>query len=229
MNVYVWKWEAGGTDYVELKGDGFRMGREIAFSSDGRYLACRSADGNVCICNVANRTSRVFHSGLRSHILGSIAFSPDNRHIALSVSDRGSIWDIAAQPITCVLEERTEQADRMVVFSPDGHFVASVNDRSVHLWKVSMWTKDFTFEHPDGVGAIAFSPQGHQLASCLRNGTITIWDFVTRVASSVFEAKGKQQRSFPLEFLLRVAQWQSESVALEVRRHKHETLGGALT
>ena len=29
--------------------------------------------------------------------------------------------------------------------------------------------------------------------------------------------------------LLQVAQWQSESVALEVRRHKHETLGGALT
>ena len=80
--------------------------------------------------------------------------------------------------------------DRGVVFSPDGHFVASVTDCFVHLWKVSTWTKDFTFKHLYVVGAVAFSPQGHQLASCSYDGTITIWDLITRVASSVFERNG---------------------------------------
>ena len=178
-DLCVWKCEAGGTDRVELTEDTFSTGWEVAFSPDGRYLACRSRNGNIHIWNVADRTSRVLSGGIGPDLACSITFSPDNRHIVLSTRWRDHIWDIAAQPMTCVLEQRSGWADPGVVFSPDGHLVASANDRYVHLWKVSTWTKDFTFKHPDYVGTVAFSPQGHQLASCSYNRTITIWDLMT--------------------------------------------------
>ena len=71
---------------------------------------------------------------------------------------------------------------------------------SVLLWKVSTWTIDFTFKHPNRVAAIAFLPQGHRLASCLCNGTVTIWDLMTQVASSAFEGKEDSMHSCQLEF-----------------------------
>ena len=196
--VRIWDYRRGGAGCVELEVQ--KAGR-VAFSPEGRYLACCSVDNNICIWNVAGwTTSCVFKSGIE---LRSITFSPDSRHIALSAFRRGYIWDIAAQQITCVLEEETTSVDgKAIVFSPDGHFISSVDVSSAHLWKVS--TKDLTFEHPYTVKATTFSPKGH-LASCSDDGMITVWNLETRVAFSVFEGKGRWAGSFQMEFSLMVA------------------------
>src|SRR4029434_10071220 len=102
----------------------------VAYSSDGRYLACGCVDGILTVWE--RRTGQQLHSWKggaeehETHVYG-IAFSPDSRHLAAGGSDRRiRVWDLD----TGTGRSFEGHADRVtrLAFRPDGRHLASASE-----------------------------------------------------------------------------------------------------
>jgi WD40 repeat protein len=121
----------------------------------------------------------------------SVAFSPDGKTLASGSADKTVIlWDVATRTrLGPPLTHGSGVTD--VAFSPDGKMLASGNDdNTITLWDAA--TRQ-TRGQPltvrgsrladvagGGVTSVAFSPDGKTLASGKYDGTIILWDVVTR-------------------------------------------------
>ena len=67
---------------------------------------------------------------------------------------------------------------RALSFSPDGHLLASSNDKKVILWNLNTYQAlgNPLQGHSDDVATLTFSPDGQLLASGSRDDTIVLWD-----------------------------------------------------
>ena len=132
--------------------------------------------------------------------VNSMAFSPDG-HTLASGSDDGTVrlWNAAdpahprplGQPLTG--SAAVDSPVGSVAFSPDGHTLASGDDDgTIRLWDITdpadprplgqpltggiaLGTLDLSVE------SVAFSPDGHTLASGSDDGTVRLWDITDPV------------------------------------------------
>ena len=122
----------------------------------------------------------------------TIAFSPNGRTMATASDDHTvRLWDAATgRPRTTLTGHKDSVTS--VAFSPDGDTVATASDdHTVRLWNpatgrsLRRWhvptgrTGRGDSDHEDSLGTVAFSPDGHTLATGSADHTVRLWDAST--------------------------------------------------
>ncbi|MCK5547675.1 MAG: hypothetical protein KAI64_01580, partial [Thermoplasmata archaeon] len=119
----------------------------------------------------------------------SLDFSPNGSYLASGSNDHTVIlWRVSDYSKYKVLNAHMGRVTD-VEFSPNGNYVAaSYDDASggsefnVVVWDFATGAIDTTFTgHNDTVTAVAWSPTGNELVSSSLDGTVKIWDFVTKL------------------------------------------------
>lgn len=152
---------------------------DMAFSSDGRYLAAGGAHGDVDVWDVSGGR----HVGRFDYgsYVASVALSRDGRFVA---ADGGRtavlIWDADSGREVHKLEGHKVhpwQAGRIsgLAFSPDDRILATTDDYVVRLWDLlnGQEVKQL-IGFPGARNGLAFSDDGNQLSICAYGGTARI-------------------------------------------------------
>ncbi len=157
----------------------------VAWSPDGRFIACCSADKTIKIWDsAAGRQLRTLtgHTGW----VNVLTWSPDGRALASGSDDKTvRIWDAASGR-----ELRTIPGEGMVhalAWSPDGRAMATGSE-TVRIWDTTSWHELSTLIRRIGVDtlALAWSPDGRCLASGSNTKIIEIWDATSGRVLSAF-------------------------------------------
>jgi hypothetical protein len=145
----------------------------VAFSPDGKAIACGSWDNTVKLWSLDGRELQTF----RGHSNGvfSIAFSPDGKTIASGSADNTvKLWSLDGREILTFTGHR----DRVnsIAFSPDGKTIASGSgDNTVKLWSLDGREIQTFKGHSDRVNSVAFSPDDKTIVSGSWDNTVKLW------------------------------------------------------
>ncbi|NCR59131.1 MAG: protein kinase [Microcystis aeruginosa LL13-06] len=165
----------------------------VVYSPDGRYLASGSWDNTIKIWEVATGKKLRTFTG-HSNWVWSVVYSPDGRYLASGSSDKTiKIWEVATgkelRTLTghsdsvwsVVLRTLTGHSVYSVVYSPNGHYLASGNgDKTIKIWEVATGKHLRTLTgHYGEVYSVVYSPDGRYLASGSGDNTIKIWEVAT--------------------------------------------------
>jgi WD40 repeat protein/serine/threonine protein kinase len=154
----------------------------LALSPDGGTLVVGSY-GTTWIWDVA--TGRERHTlKLPPTFSGGLAFSPDGRSLAVGGQDVG-VWDaVGGEQLHALGGSHSGQVVSMAV-SPVGNTLAtSGEDGTVRVWDLDGWKPLWVL--PGGSYSLAFSPDGHLLATAPGNrgranpSEVQIWDLTDR-------------------------------------------------
>ncbi len=162
-------------------------GGDIVFSPDGRLLASSDEKGKVV--NLWNPNTGKVIKTIKEHKgeVSSLAFSPHGTVLAIGTRDNKIyLWNYDTDELLRILGT---QKPSSLSFNTDGSSLANrvTGDRQVKVWNTNTGESLYTFEPKvELVFDIAFSPEGHMLASAGWGG-IDLWDANT----------GELLRSFP--------------------------------
>lgn len=157
----------------------------VAWSPDGRRLACGSMDGTISIFDV-NRAKFLHH--LEGHYLPvrSLVYSPVDPRVLFSASDDGHVhmYDAEGKSLIGAMSGHASWVLSVDV-SPDGAAIATgSSDKTVRLWDLNMRAAVQTMSnHADQVWGVAFRPPGGagvragRLASVSDDKSISLYDY----------------------------------------------------
>lgn len=125
-------------ELIYLSNQGKNLSTNLAFSTDGKYLAAGSGNwGTISIWNLEK--SQALRALTPAGAVRSIAFSPGGKFLAsggsMPTAHGVSLWDLETQTEVAKLEGYTN-AVRFVVFSSDGRTLVSAEDNLAIIWDV---------------------------------------------------------------------------------------------
>ena len=157
----------------------------VAYSVDGKLLACSTMDGTVAIFD-STRGKLLHHLEGHNMPVRSLVFSPVDPGILFTASDDKHVrmYDAKNNSIVCAMSGHGSWV-LCVDASPDGSALATgSSDRTVRLWDLSMRSSVQTItDHTDQVWGVAFRPPGGQgvragrLATVSDDKSINLYDF----------------------------------------------------
>ncbi|MET9604537.1 serine/threonine-protein kinase [Streptomyces sp. NPDC006512] len=161
----------------------------VAFSPDGKTLACGNSSKTVRLWKLATR-AKTSPFGAHANAVASVAFSSDGASFASGSLDNSiRLWDVRRRSAD-VLTGHTSSV-WAVAFSPDGKTLASGSwDHTVRLWNVADRTSGSLTGHTSSVWCVAFGPDGTALASGGDDNTVLVWDVATRAVDTTLSGHG---------------------------------------
>jgi WD40 repeat protein len=154
----------------------------LAFSPDGHTLAAGRFDGTIFLWNTATRQPIIHFR--RDPSLLSLAFGADNRTLSASYTS-GSIllWNAATGQVVRSFKRAMQFSASAfaIALSRDGKLLAAGDNNAIILWDTATGKQVAQLKgHQSTVIRVAFSPDGHTLASIDdTNSTIILWDIRT--------------------------------------------------
>ena len=221
----------------------------IAISHDGRLAATGNWDGVIKVWDIQRSTciTKIMRPGLKEPVprttaIRSLAFSPDNQHLA-ATGFRCEIvytWNPrTGTPLATFHEPERETRSsspslpRPVVFSPDSRLLAytaaGTTDGSdvVLVWDVVTGERIACLtEQPRFVRSLCFSPCGQTLAIGSDKGTVQVWNVKTWEQQRVYQnydATARMSVCYSQEGVLHATENTLESgtvVLWDVERHE---------
>jgi WD40 repeat protein/serine/threonine protein kinase len=183
----VWVWDVKTRQLVRvLSGEGGAI-TSLAFSPDEQLVATGHRDGTLSFWDVRSGMEMVPYRGHGGGVLAA-AFSSDGKRLMALGNDRvARVWDAQRSPECIVLRCRGAW---QAAFSGDGrHLVAagnrfSDNRQGTLVWDIETLQEKVLFGGPlQESGAVALSPDGNFVASCVdintTDGLIRICDLNT--------------------------------------------------
>jgi WD40 repeat protein len=189
----------------------------VAFSPDNRQLAWGGRNGaypgfghGIVQTSDATTHERLHTFHAHSGDATSLAFSPDGQLLATASTDGAvMVWDarIDQGARTFRVGGQRGRPARSVAFSPDGRHVAASGGGVVKVWDVCLGREALALGHAKEVLCVAYSPDGHYLASGDVAGTVKLWEartgretrtlsrHIAEVGAVVFSPDGKRLAS----------------------------------
>ncbi|WP_405980225.1 WD40 repeat domain-containing serine/threonine protein kinase [Streptomyces sp. NBC_00158] len=189
---------AGGGTYAvwRLTGDKNDGGKNPGDKKNG---GGPSADGTTEPGTAGVRTVAEIKKHAGS--VDSVGISPDSRYVVSGGNDRSiQLYNFAGGG-TITLSPGPEAAVTCVSYSPDGKVLVGGSDKVLRLHDVySLELLGVLAGHTGLVRAVAFSPDSKTLASGADDGTILLWDVVTRSTTSIASLTGHTKPVLSLAF-----------------------------
>jgi serine/threonine protein kinase len=163
------------------------------FSADGKYVAVRQATGTVSLVEVVSRKNAIMFPPIEGAC--ALALSADGRAYAVS-NNLGlvRVYEVASR------KQGPAAGDGSYVyalaFSPDATLLAVAHwNHEVHLLDATtLKPRSLCKGHPEGVLALAFTPDGKTLATA-GGKDIKLWDVATGRERDTFKGHAKPVRA----------------------------------
>jgi WD40 repeat protein len=193
--VRLWDLESGGLTILPQP-----AGTDsVSFSHNGELLVAGSPSG-LRVWKMATREQVISTVGPGGP--GNTAFSPDDKHFAVSDDFEKGVRII---DVTTGQESRSvfghSTGGSSVAYSPDGKlFAAGSKDGSVRVWDVANREQTRIYRHSWSVDALAFSPDSRKLVagSDQRSSQCTVWDLES--AQEMTTLKGHSNQVWTVAF-----------------------------
>lgn len=165
---------------IEFGGPGGSVAA-ISCSSDGRYIASTNTRSIFIWDSTSGELVTKPMQADKTEFM-SIAFSPNNQHIASGSTDGAvKLWDaLSGEQVGDTLEQHSEPVYGLVFSNDASMLVSASKDQTIVVWNVndgSMVHAPLT-GHKKTILTLAFSPVDMRFASGSRDRSIRIWDAV---------------------------------------------------
>lgn len=155
----------------------------ITFSADGRKLASTAFDRIVRVWDVGSGNQLNMVKELSNDVIKWLAFISEGKRLLWATYDNIILWDM--EDNSHMSFAVTEGGLNCFALSPDGSIIASGTSVSVTVTLYDTETGknllrvDKKYRRGDGVGCLAFYPDGKRIAAGLKDGTVRVWDVVS--------------------------------------------------